>query len=321
MTEQLIGVPSFGHTRRYGVPVKISMVAPDLRAAARRMPSVPANQTLIRLLRRLAALAPEPAERDGVTVTDHTGTASWRVYTPTERRTSGALLWIHGGGLVLGDLSMDDPLCTETARRLGVVVVSANYRLAPEHPFPAPLEDCFATWVWLLNAAPDLGVDPDRIVIGGQSAGGGLAAALVQRIHDVGGPQPVAQWLFCPMLDDRTAADRGLDAVGHRVWNNRANRNGWTSYLAGSPTPPPPYAVPARRADLTGLPPAWIGVGDIDLFHDEDLAYARRLGEAGVEVGVDVVPGAPHGFESWARTAPTSLAYLERAQKWLQTRL
>jgi acetyl esterase/lipase len=211
--------------------------------------------------------------------------------------------------------------------------VSVEYRKAPEHPFPAALDDCNAGWEWLQRNAVSLGISPARVAIGGQSAGGGLAAALVQRLHDAqstageptagepiaGGPQPIAQWLFCPMLDDRTAARLELDRVGHRVWNNRANRFGWSSYLGTTPGSPavPPYAVPARREDLTGLPPAWIGVGDIDLFHEEDRAYAERLRAAGVEATLHVVPGAPHGFEAWAPKTNLSRAYVGSALDWL----
>ena len=134
----------------------------------------------------------------------------------------------------------------------------------PEHPYPAAL-DAHAAWTWLRGHAA-----AERIVVGGQSAGGGLAAALVQRLYDEG-ERPRAQWLFCPMLDDRTAARRGLDDAGHRVWDNRLNRFGWRAYLGTEPGAPgvPPYAVPARRDDVAGLPDTWIGVGDIDLFHDE----------------------------------------------------
>jgi|GEM_PF-82061 len=240
----------------------------------------------------------------------------------------GALLWIHGGGLVIGAAAQDDGWCAQLAERLGIVVVAVEYRLAPEHPFPAPLEDCVSAWRWLQDSAAARGIDPTRIAVGGQSAGGGLAAALAQRLLDDGGTQPAAQLLSCPMLDDRTAARRDLDGVRHFAWTNRDNLVGWSSYLQAAPGAEagavPDFAVPARRADLTGLtglPPAWIGVGDIDLFHDEDLAYAAALRAAGVECDVVVVPGAPHGFESIARGAGVTHAFHARARAWLGERL
>ncbi len=202
-------------------------------------------------------------------------------------------------------------------------MVSVEYRLAPEHPFPAALDDCLAGWRWLQRDAPRLGVDPARIALGGESAGGGLAASLVQRLHDDGEAHPVAQWLFCPMLDDRTAAREELDRVNHFVWNNRANRFGWHSYLGVEPgaVTTSPYAVPARREVLQGLPPAWIGVGDIDLFYEEDQVYANRLRQAGVDVTLDVLPGAPHGSEAWAAGTTIVRDYVGRAQEWLRQAL
>jgi acetyl esterase/lipase len=168
-----------------------------------------------------------------------------------------------------------------------------------------------------------IGIDPALIAIGGQSAGGGLAAALVQRVKDGEGVQPVAQWLFCPMLDDRTAARCDLDRIGHRLWNNRNNRDGWRCYLGREPGAPelPSYAAAARREDVSGLPPAWVGVGDIDLFHDEDRLYAGRLRAAGVDVIFRMVPGAPHGFEGWAADTDLVQAYLADARAWLRVRL
>jgi acetyl esterase/lipase len=246
-----------------------------------------------------------------------------RVFTPAGGGSGGSLLWFHGGGLVIGAAASDDRFCAQLAVELDIVVAAVEYRLAPEHPFPAPLDDCVAAWQWLQDAASARGLDRDRIAIAGQSAGAGLAAALAQRLHDAGGPQPVAQLLYCPMLDDRTAARRELDAIRHFAWTNRDNLVGWSSYLAGPPGAgaAPQYAVPARRTDLAGLPPAWIGVGDIDLFHDEDLAYAAALRAAGVECTVDVVPGAPHGFETIARAAEPSTAFRARAQEWLGKQL
>ncbi len=202
---------------------------------------------------------------------------------------------------------------------LGIVVVSAEYRLAPEHPYPVPLYDCYWGWLWLQQNAASLGVDRERVAVGGQSAGGGLGAGLVQLLTDSEGPSAVAQWLFSPMLDDRTAANRNLDGTDHFIWNNAKNRFGWRSYLNMEPGSPDvaSYAAPARRAKLEGLPPTWIGVGDIDLFYDEDMAYANALAAAGVAVTTEVVPGAPHGFEAVAPNAKISRSYIARAQRWL----
>jgi acetyl esterase/lipase len=214
-------------------------------------------------------------------------------------------------------------LCALTARELGILVVSVEYRKAPEQPFPAALDDCSAGWKWLQGEAQRLGVEPTQVAVGGESAGGGLAASLAQRLHDVGASTdaatPIAQWLFYPMLDDRTAARDELDRLDHFVWNNRLNRFGWRSYLGVDPGSGavPPYAVAARREDLRGLPPAWIGVGDIDLFYDEDRDYAERLRAAGVAATLDVVPCAPHGFASWAPNTPLARDHIGRAQAWL----
>ena len=245
------------------------------------------------------------------------------VYSPAGDAQRAAVMWIHGGGMVVGSAAQDHARCLALAGDLDVVVVSDEYRLATAHGFPIPLDDCHRVWRWLVDHAAELHVDVDRLAIGGQSAGGGLTAGLVLRVHDEGGTQPVAQWLFCPMLDDRTAANRELDAVRHYLWNNTSNRVGWSAYLGGDPGGPdvPAYAAPARRTDLAGLPAAWVGCGDIDLFHDEDVAYAQALIAAGVPCEVDTVAGAPHAFESILPKAPVSRAYSARARSWLAEQL
>ena len=300
----------------------ITRVDPRLREATRRTPSLDLENPVIRFLagnlsRLMRGTTVEGVERR----VERIGAGRVRVYTPGTP-TGAALLWIHGGGLVIGAAAMDDALCGETARQLGVTVVSVDYRLAPRHPFPAALDDGHDAWEWLLRNASALGVDTGRIAVGGQSAGGGLAANLVQRLHDEGA-DVAAQWLFCPMLDDRTAADRTYDAEGHLVWNNRSNLVGWSSYLGdrmGAETLPP-YAAAARREDLSGLPPTWIYTSDIELFCTEDTAYASRLRDAGVDVTLDVVSGAPHGFEGWAADSEPAMELLERARIWLGSRL
>jgi acetyl esterase/lipase len=274
-----------------------------------------------RVIRTAVRVMPVP-KIDGVQIrTARVGDTRLRIYQPTDQRATAGMLWIHGGGFLIGDARQDEGLCAETAAALGIVIVSANYRLAPEHPFPDALDDLRDAWFWLQAHASAFGIDPTRLVIGGESAGGGLAATLVQHLHDGSLVQPIAQWLFCPMLDDRTAANREFDAINHWIWNNAANRVGWRAYLGMEPGSPsvPPGAVPARRADLRGLPPTFLCVGDIDLFAGEVRAYAERLRAAGVAVTFASIPGAPHGFENWARLTPPARRLLQQAQDWLRT--
>ncbi len=290
------------------------------------MPRVPVSSALGRwFLRNAMTLFAREKQHDGVRIEKHMTTegVALRVYIPTSGQIGAALLWIHGGGMLIGSAMQDDGFCADTARTLGIVVISTDYRLAPEFPFPAALDDCYAAWTWVQASAQRLNIDKTRVAIGGQSAGGGLAASLVQRIHDANGIQPVAQWLFCPMLDDRTAARHEFDVIAHKVWDNRQNRIGWNAFLgtaAGSANVPQ-YAVSARRDDLSGFPSAWIGVGDIELFFAEDKAYADRLNASGVNCTLDVVMGAPHGFESIAAHTKLAQDYLSRSREWLRQQL
>lgn len=290
----------------------IEKVHPELRKVIGRIPPIPFhNRFFMSTINCLTALIPRAKSFAGVSVEDkQLQYAGVRIYRPEKNPSGAALFWIHGGGLITGNAAMNDRECAGYARDLGLVVVSVEYRLAPKHPFPAAIDDCYEAWQWLQSAAHTFGVDPARIVISGQSAGGGLSASLVQRIHDEGGIQPAAQALFCPMLDDRTAARRELDPIKHRIWNNTNNRGGWSSYLGHAPgqTDEPPYAVPARRENVSGLPPTWIAVGDIELFYDEACEYAKRLQEAGVVCELYVMPMAPHGFESFVPNAPITRA-------------
>lgn len=220
---------------------------------------------------------------------------------------------------MVGSAVQDERVCASFARDLGLVVVSVDYRLAPEHPFPAPLDDCFAAWRRLQDLAPEYAVDPARIAVGGMSAGAGLAACLAQRIYDSGGIPPAAQTLIYPMLDDRTAADRSLDELAHPLWNNHNNRGGWKAYLGHEPGQPtePEYAVASRREDLSGLSPTWIGVGDIDLFYRENTVYAERLNSAGVDCDLHVVPMAPHGFQVVVPGAQVSREFYGKIYRFL----
>lgn len=294
------------------------MVAPELRRQTRIMSlPLPLRSALGRHILRSMVAWIGAGQTAGVSIEEQ---SPFRIYRPHVRQSDAALLWIHGGGYLIGHPKQDDRFLGQTAAELGIMVVSVDYRLAPEHPFPAPLDDCLNAWNWMAESARELAINPDKMVIGGQSAGAGLAAALAQRVSASEGPAPIAQWLFCPMIDDRTATNRSLDSIRHRLWNNPLNHYGWQAYLGVAPGTAslPPYAAAARLADLSPLPPSWLGVGDIDLFHDEAQEYARRLGEAGVDTTLVIVPGAPHGFESWAADAAISKAYLASAREWLR---
>ena len=234
------------------------------------------------------------------------------VYEPLgQRRAAGAVLWIHGGGFVMGTPEASHRRCSALAAELGVVVVNVDYRCAPEHSFPAALEDCYAALVHLHRNAERWGVDPGRIAVAGESAGAGLAACVAQAAQDRGEVALSGQVLIYPMLDDRTVLRADHVGTGRLVWSPSANRFGWTAYLGAAPTDasPPAYAAASRCGDLTGLPPTWIGVGDVDLFHAEDVEYAARLTAAGVPCELVVVPGMYHGADVLRAKVPAIVAF------------
>ena len=270
--------------------------------------------TAVANLMELLAAAPVELPESVVIEDHHVGTADGhdllvRVYRPREASTPGAALyWIHGGGMVLGNVSMDDAHCADIAAELNIVVASVDYRLASEFPYPVPLDDCTCGFDWLVEYADSLGVDSARIAVGGASAGGGLAAALALRARDHGSTQPCFQLLRYPMLDDRNITPSSHAITDLRVWNRSANLIGWGAYLAGNDATADvePYAAPARATDLDGLPPAIVTVGDLDLFLDEDIAYAQALLAAGVPTELHVYPGAFHGSNTMVPHADTS---------------
>ena len=284
-------------------------IHPELRGAYKMMPNLTYGPWSVRLFRLLEPLAAPPApRRAGVTLREvAVGQQRLRLFQPEGGpRAPAALLWIHGGGRLMGTPKSGDYACARIAETLGILAASTSYRFAPEHPYPAPLDDCAAAWRWLSESADELGIDPARVIIAGESAGGGLAAELAQRLHDEGGVQPRGQALVYPMLDDHTAADRSLDAQRHPVWNNRSNHYGWASYLGTEPGSPDvgAYAAAARREDLSGLPPVWMTVGELDLFRAEILTYQERLRSAGVSAEVHEVEGGFHGYFAVGRSQP-----------------
>jgi len=228
-----------------------------------------------------------------------------RVHLPLGPPTGAVLLWIHGGGHVLGSADQDDPLLDAVVDRTGCTAVAVDWRRAPEHPYPSALEDCY-TGLGAL-AAGRLGDVPARIVDAGSSSGGGLAAGLALLARDRGEHALAAQLLIYPMLDDRARTPSSRAVTDPRVWNDESNRLGWTAYLGGlSGDAVPAYAAPARAEDLAGLPPTWIGTAELDLFRDENLEYAGRLYAAGVPTELHVYPGGVHGFELFAPEAAVS---------------
>jgi acetyl esterase/lipase len=295
---------------------------PELRAVIEAMPThgavdlnnIPAARAKMRKL-ITAMQAPLPPV-ENVTSQDHAvpgrqgdPDVQVRVYQPTERPPLlPALLWIHGGGYVMGDIEQDDRLMRQMVKRIGCVAVSVDYRLPPEHPFPAPVEDCYAGLQWLFAQAGDLGVNPTRIAIGGASAGGGLAAGLALLARDRGEVPVAFQLLIYPMIDDRNVTPASHAITDPRVWHRESNRLGWKAYLGreGGGEGVSPYAAATRATDLRRLPPAYIPVGALDLFIDENIEYAQRLIQAGVPTELHVYPGAFHGFDMLAPSATVS---------------
>ena len=241
-----------------------------------------------------------------------------RVHTP--KGMTGPLpcvYSIHGGGYVLGSYEMDDLRFDQWCPRLGIVGVSVEYRLAPETPYPGPLEDCYAGLSWVFGHAEQLGIDRSRIGIAGASAGGGLAAGLALLTRDRGQLELAFQMLIYPMIDDRRVTPSSSWEVP--IWSPANNEFGWRCYLGPlyGTDGIPPYAAATRATDLTGLPPAFVCVGTMDGFCDEDIEYAQRLNHAGVPTELHVYAGAPHGFDGFAPMAPLARRCRREMREWL----
>jgi acetyl esterase/lipase len=230
---------------------------------------------------------------------------SVRIYRPVAgAATRPGIYYIHGGGMVLGNVDGEDAAATSICDQVGAVVVSVEYRLAPEHPHPAPVEDCHAGLAWTARHAEELGIDPARLAIYGGSAGGGLAIAIALLARDRGFPALCFQMPIYPMIDDRneTASSHEISDIG--IWDRAGNIEAWKWYLGDGQ--PDQYAAPARAENLAGLPPTFIDVGTVDMFRDEDIEFARRLMQAGVPTELHVHPGAYHASENFAADAELS---------------
>jgi acetyl esterase/lipase len=300
----------------------VEQLDPELKAVMERMPTdrtldltkiSAARARMKKLVLEMLATFPEV---EGVSQEDRfaPGTQGGppvrvRIYRADDQSSKlPALYWIHGGGYVMGDIDMDDRLMKQMVKRIGCVAASVDYRLAPEHPFPTPVEDCYTGLKWLFAHADELGVEPARIAIGGPSGGGGLTAGLGLLARDRKEVQVAYQLLIYPMIDDRNATAAAHAITDPRVWNRESNGLGWKAYLGrdGGGADVSPYAAATRATDLSNLPPTYISVGTLDLFVDENIDYAQRLIRAGVPTELHVYPGAFHGFDMFAPSARVS---------------
>ncbi|MEB3023129.1 alpha/beta hydrolase [[Mycobacterium] crassicus] len=250
---------------------------------------------------------------------DDGGTIALRWYRQAGADQPGsAVLYLHGGGMIL-DWGHMGPLYDQAVRgyvaACGVPMLVVGYRVAPEFPYPTPLEDCYAALCWLAEHATSLGVDTARLAVMGDSAGGGLAAGLGLVARDRGGPAIAAQLLIYPMLDDRTT-HAPADPPPLQVWSYDDNATGWGALLGGHPASG--YAAPARVAELAGSPPTYLDVGGLDIFVEEDVTYAGRLIAAGVPVEAHVYPGCPHAFELMAPDAEVSQRVIGHRLRYLR---
>jgi acetyl esterase/lipase len=299
----------------------VDQLDPELRVVVEKLPTdrpldlneIPAAR--VKMKKMVTAMLANLPAVEGVTSQDQFAPGSQgdpavrvRVYRPNDQPSRlPALFWIHGGGYVMGDIEQDDRLMKQLVKRIGCVAVSVDYRLAPEHPFPSPVEDCYAGLKWLFAHADKLGIEPTRIAIGGASGGGGLAAGLALLVRDRGEVQVAFQLLIYPMIDDRNVTPASHAITDPRMWNRESNRLGWKAYLGrDGGADVSPYAAAARATDLANLPPAYIPVGALDLFVDENIEYAQRLIQAGVPTELHVYPGAFHGFDLFAPSARVS---------------
>ncbi|EJD38843.1 hypothetical protein AURDEDRAFT_172162 [Auricularia subglabra TFB-10046 SS5] len=256
----------------------------------------------------LIAEAPSPFRHHEVKVPrPHGAELVMSVFTPTgsEELARPCIYHIHGGGMFLGDRFLGVSGAMHWSAACGAVIVSVEYRLAPEHPDPVPVEDCYAGLVWVVEHAAELGVDPAKILVGGTSAGGGLTAGVTLLARDRKGPALCGQLLNCAMLDDRMETFANKQWTEGNIWNAKSNVMGWTALLGDrrGGEGVSIYAAPGRATDLSGLPPTFIDVGSADIFRDDDVAYAQKLWAHGIQTELHVWPGGFHGFDMLAPQA------------------
>ncbi len=284
---------------------------PPIEFSTEALPAIRAQLARMALFQGLGTVEDVRIERRGITAPQG-HELSLLIMRPMDLpETAPAVLYMHGGAFVVGSTAAMQASNSRMAVEAGCVVVSVDYRLAPETPHPGPIEDCYAALAWLQENAPSLGVDPARIAVAGESAGGGLAAALALLARDRGEIPLVHQHLIYPMLDDRTGPDTANPYAGEFLHSARSNRFAWSALLgqpAGS-AGVSPYAAAARAETLAGLPSTYIAVGALDLFAEENLDYARRLMRAAVPTELHLYPGAYHGFELAAEAAVTHRAH------------
>jgi acetyl esterase/lipase len=263
-----------------------------------------------------------------VEVTDHavTGYGGGEIVVTVLRRSdhegvaNPGVYLIHGGGMVGGSRWAVAPMLVEWVLQYGAVAAAVDFRLAPEFADPVPVEDCYAGLEWFAGSAEALGFDPRRVLIGGQSAGGGLSAGTTLLARDRGGPMPAAMLLMWPMLDDRneTVSAQQIDGVG--IWDRTSNETGWTALLSdrrGS-ADVSIYAAPARATDLSGLPPAYIEAGSAEVFRDEAVAFASRMWQAGGSAELHIWAGGFHGFQTIVPTAAMSQTAVQTRESWVR---
>lgn len=310
--------------RRYLQKLMVDIPA-ELRSPLVPIFSVPFNRWTLPFIRMVYSLRSTPGPH--VLVKEHRvgddSAVCVLVTTPAEPASGRpAVLWIHSGGMCVGSPQFETYAAGHLARELGAVVVAPDYRLAPENPFPAGLDDCMKALRWMRGCAGELGIDPHRIAVGGRSAGGGLAAAVAQRSCD----ERIslrAQVLVYPMLDDRTTFSTDHGRRGKVLWSPKSNRFAWTAYLGREPRmlDAPEYAAPARREDVAGLAPAWIGIGDADLFYDECVGYAGTLQNCGVPCELVIVPRMYHAADELAPKATSLQPFRDGIVNHLRTYL
>jgi acetyl esterase/lipase len=294
------------------LPEAPTTVTPEMIPAIRKVLVTPPSSVIgDRPIVHCDRVVPGPTGGPDVTVT---------IFERPDRKPGGpAIYYIHGGGMIIGDRWFGTGTIIDWVDDLDAILVTVEHRLAPEHPYPAPVDDCYAGLLWMAANHAELRFDLDKLVIAGASAGGGLAAGVSLKVRDESGPQLAAQMLIYPMLDDRNQTISSYQFDGFGRWDRASNDTGWDAYLGDrrKTDQVPIYAAPARATDLSRLPPTFIDVGSAEVFRDEDIAYASQIWADGGDCELHVWPGGFHACDMAAPDAKLSQAMMEARTKWL----